>query len=205
MSPAEYDKSLDQIRTLDLGAIRQLDATGEDGSPLLELCVDPGRRARRAARAHGAARRCWRRRIARAARARAPDPGALLRGRADAGRDRRGHRRRASRACRSCARWRCPACAPACATSLGRSRRDEREQDPLAGRDRRAARRRPPSPAAARRAPRCDSRASRSSATTSAARTASQGADPLAALPARPLRAQRRRRRCRPSCAPSPK
>jgi RNA polymerase sigma factor for flagellar operon FliA len=41
MSPAEYERALDQIRTLDLGAVRQLDATGEDGSPLLELCLDP--------------------------------------------------------------------------------------------------------------------------------------------------------------------
>jgi RNA polymerase sigma factor FliA len=40
MTRAEYDKSLDQIRTLDLGAIRQLDATGEDGAPLFELCLD---------------------------------------------------------------------------------------------------------------------------------------------------------------------
>ena len=32
---------LDQVRSLDLGAIRQLDATGEDGTPLLELCIDP--------------------------------------------------------------------------------------------------------------------------------------------------------------------
>ena len=60
MSRAEYDKSLDQIRTLDLGAIRQLDATGEDGSPLLELCLDPDEGPGRAARAHRAARRCWR-------------------------------------------------------------------------------------------------------------------------------------------------
>ena len=52
-------KSLEQMRTLELGAIRQLDATGEDGTPLLELCLDPGRRARRAARAHRAARACW--------------------------------------------------------------------------------------------------------------------------------------------------
>jgi RNA polymerase sigma factor for flagellar operon FliA len=41
MSPKEYERALDQIRTLDLGAVRQLDATGEDGSPLLELCLDP--------------------------------------------------------------------------------------------------------------------------------------------------------------------
>jgi len=40
MSPAEYAKTLDQVRTLELGAIRQLDATGEDGAPLLELCMD---------------------------------------------------------------------------------------------------------------------------------------------------------------------
>jgi RNA polymerase sigma factor for flagellar operon FliA len=40
LSPTEYAKVLDQVRTLDLGAIRQLDATGEDGTPLLELCMD---------------------------------------------------------------------------------------------------------------------------------------------------------------------
>ncbi|WP_396623518.1 sigma-70 family RNA polymerase sigma factor [Luteitalea sp.] len=40
MSPTEYDKAMDQVRTLDVGAIRQLDATGEDGQPLLELCID---------------------------------------------------------------------------------------------------------------------------------------------------------------------
>jgi RNA polymerase sigma factor for flagellar operon FliA len=41
MSPAEYAKAVDQVRTLDVGAIRQLDATGDDGQPLLELCIDP--------------------------------------------------------------------------------------------------------------------------------------------------------------------
>jgi RNA polymerase sigma factor for flagellar operon FliA len=40
LSPAEYAKVLDQVRTLDIGAVRQLDATGEDGTPLLELCMD---------------------------------------------------------------------------------------------------------------------------------------------------------------------
>lgn len=40
MTPAEYDKAMDQVRTLDVGAVRQLDATGEDGQPLLELCID---------------------------------------------------------------------------------------------------------------------------------------------------------------------
>ena len=41
MTPAEYERALDQIRTLELGAVRQLDATGDDGTPLLELCLDP--------------------------------------------------------------------------------------------------------------------------------------------------------------------
>jgi len=41
MTPVEYERALDQIRTLELGAVRQLDATGEDGTPLLELCLDP--------------------------------------------------------------------------------------------------------------------------------------------------------------------
>jgi RNA polymerase sigma factor for flagellar operon FliA len=41
LSPQEYAKVLDQVRTLDVGAVRQLDATGEDGTPLLELCMDP--------------------------------------------------------------------------------------------------------------------------------------------------------------------
>ena len=41
MTTVEYEQALDQIRTLELGAVRQLDATGEDGTPLLELCLDP--------------------------------------------------------------------------------------------------------------------------------------------------------------------
>ena len=40
MSGEQYAKALDQIRTLEAGAVRQLDATGEDGTPLLELCID---------------------------------------------------------------------------------------------------------------------------------------------------------------------
>lgn len=40
MTSEQYNKSLDQIRTLDAGAVRQLDATSEDGTPLLELCID---------------------------------------------------------------------------------------------------------------------------------------------------------------------
>ena len=41
MTDAEYEQVLDRSATLELGAIRQLDATGEDGTPLLELCLDP--------------------------------------------------------------------------------------------------------------------------------------------------------------------
>ena len=41
MSMTEYERALEQIRTLELGAVRQLDATAEDGTPLLELCLDP--------------------------------------------------------------------------------------------------------------------------------------------------------------------
>jgi RNA polymerase sigma factor for flagellar operon FliA len=40
LSAEEYAKVLDQVRSLELGAVRQLDATGEDGSPLLEICID---------------------------------------------------------------------------------------------------------------------------------------------------------------------
>lgn len=40
MSSTEYDKAIEQVRTLEVGAIRQLDTTGEDGQPLLELCID---------------------------------------------------------------------------------------------------------------------------------------------------------------------
>jgi RNA polymerase sigma factor for flagellar operon FliA len=42
MSPEEYDRALDQVRALEIGALRQLDAGGPDGHPLLELCIDPG-------------------------------------------------------------------------------------------------------------------------------------------------------------------
>ncbi len=41
LSPEEYAKVLDQVKSLEIGAIRQLDATSEDGTPLLELCMDP--------------------------------------------------------------------------------------------------------------------------------------------------------------------
>lgn len=35
-----YARALEQLRTLEVGAVRPLDATTEDGTPLLELCVD---------------------------------------------------------------------------------------------------------------------------------------------------------------------
>lgn len=41
LSSEEYAKMLDQVRSLEVGAIRQLDATGEDGTPLIEVVVDP--------------------------------------------------------------------------------------------------------------------------------------------------------------------
>jgi RNA polymerase sigma factor for flagellar operon FliA len=41
MTATEYERALEQIRTLEVGAVRQLDATTEDGTPLLELCLDP--------------------------------------------------------------------------------------------------------------------------------------------------------------------
>jgi RNA polymerase sigma factor for flagellar operon FliA len=41
LSEAEYAKVLDQVRSLELGAIRQLDTAGGDGTPLVELIIDP--------------------------------------------------------------------------------------------------------------------------------------------------------------------
>jgi RNA polymerase sigma factor for flagellar operon FliA len=41
MSPAEYQKTLEQLRSLDVAAVRSLDAPAEDGTPRVELCVDP--------------------------------------------------------------------------------------------------------------------------------------------------------------------
>ena len=42
LSPKEYDKALEQLRTLEIGSLRQLEAPAPDGTSLLELCVDPG-------------------------------------------------------------------------------------------------------------------------------------------------------------------
>jgi RNA polymerase sigma factor for flagellar operon FliA len=41
LSPEEFDKSLEQLRALEIGSLRQLETAGPDGTPLLELCVDP--------------------------------------------------------------------------------------------------------------------------------------------------------------------
>jgi RNA polymerase sigma factor for flagellar operon FliA len=42
LTPAEYDKALEQLRTLEIGAIRSLDSSSEDGISHLEVCVDHG-------------------------------------------------------------------------------------------------------------------------------------------------------------------
>jgi RNA polymerase sigma factor for flagellar operon FliA len=41
MSIEEYEHALEQVRALEIGTLRQLDA-GPDGQSLLELCADPG-------------------------------------------------------------------------------------------------------------------------------------------------------------------
>jgi RNA polymerase sigma factor for flagellar operon FliA len=41
VSVAEYQKTLEQLRTLEIGAIRSLDAPAEDGTSRIELCIDP--------------------------------------------------------------------------------------------------------------------------------------------------------------------
>jgi RNA polymerase sigma factor FliA len=40
LSVDAYEKALEQLRTLDLGSARQLDAPTPDGTPLIELCLD---------------------------------------------------------------------------------------------------------------------------------------------------------------------
>ncbi len=41
LTEAEYSKALDQVRSLEVGALRQLEATSPEGTSLLELCMDP--------------------------------------------------------------------------------------------------------------------------------------------------------------------
>jgi RNA polymerase sigma factor for flagellar operon FliA len=36
-----YTKALEQLRTLEIGSVRQLDSPTPDGTPLVELCIDP--------------------------------------------------------------------------------------------------------------------------------------------------------------------
>ena len=45
MTVAQYARALEQLRTLELAAARELDAPTADGTPLLEFCVDPGESA----------------------------------------------------------------------------------------------------------------------------------------------------------------
>ncbi len=40
MTPAAYDKAIEQLKVLEVGVIRPLDATDEDGASRLELCID---------------------------------------------------------------------------------------------------------------------------------------------------------------------
>lgn len=42
LSQEDYEKALEQVRTLEVGALRQLDAPTPDGTTLIELCIDPG-------------------------------------------------------------------------------------------------------------------------------------------------------------------
>lgn len=41
MDEAQYASALEQLRTLDVAMIRQLDDSGPDRQPLIDLCVDP--------------------------------------------------------------------------------------------------------------------------------------------------------------------
>jgi len=41
LSDAEYERVLDQVRSLELGTLRQLEAPNQDGMSILELCIDP--------------------------------------------------------------------------------------------------------------------------------------------------------------------
>jgi RNA polymerase sigma factor for flagellar operon FliA len=45
LSIEAYEKALEQLRTLEIGSIRQLDAPTPDGTPLIELCIDPSESA----------------------------------------------------------------------------------------------------------------------------------------------------------------
>jgi RNA polymerase sigma factor for flagellar operon FliA len=40
-----YEKALEQLRTLEIGSLRQLDASAPHGTPLIELCIEPSESA----------------------------------------------------------------------------------------------------------------------------------------------------------------
>jgi RNA polymerase sigma factor for flagellar operon FliA len=42
LTPAEYGRLLEQVRSLEVGALRPLDEQGQDGGSLMDLCLDPG-------------------------------------------------------------------------------------------------------------------------------------------------------------------
>jgi RNA polymerase sigma factor for flagellar operon FliA len=42
LSPAQYARALEDLRVLDIAAVRQLETPGENGETLLEVAVDPG-------------------------------------------------------------------------------------------------------------------------------------------------------------------
>ena len=42
LTQPEYERALEQLRTLEIGAVRSLDSASEDGLSHLEVCVDPG-------------------------------------------------------------------------------------------------------------------------------------------------------------------
>ena len=42
LSPAQYDRALEDLRTLEIATVRQLDTTGDDGESLLDVAIDPG-------------------------------------------------------------------------------------------------------------------------------------------------------------------
>lgn len=41
LSMPDYTRALEQLRTLEIGVVRSLDAAADDGTPWLELCIDP--------------------------------------------------------------------------------------------------------------------------------------------------------------------
>jgi RNA polymerase sigma factor for flagellar operon FliA len=42
LSPAQYERALEDLRTLEIATIRQLETTNDDGETLLDVAIDPG-------------------------------------------------------------------------------------------------------------------------------------------------------------------